>query len=135
MLVTGLALGLTLPAAAKVAFTGYGNMQMTAHQQARIFGDPPALAAFKLAGSQDVHTRGMNLESVGLFATTSITATAIQSTPAWLGTIARQKFSPASLHRSLHSVVTNCPAGGACGGGLKLAFSRCRGIIASRGTG
>ncbi len=64
--------GLRTPAVAKVVFTGYGNIQMTAHSQYKIFGDPAALSALGLPGIRDAHTRGFNIESLGLFATTNL---------------------------------------------------------------
>lgn len=56
---------------AKIFFTGYGNFQMSAQQSSKIYGDPAALATFKLTDSS-VKTRGFTMDSLGFFATTNI---------------------------------------------------------------
>ncbi|MBI3553345.1 MAG: hypothetical protein HY077_12695 [Elusimicrobia bacterium] len=57
---------------AKIQFTGYGDFQATAHTGARIYGSPPALATFKINDATSVHSRGFNVNNVGLFATTNL---------------------------------------------------------------
>ncbi len=56
---------------AKVTFTGYGDLQMTTHSRAKIYGDDAALAAFSLP-EQAVESRGFSIPNVGLFATTNL---------------------------------------------------------------
>src|SRR5579862_6120718 len=59
------------PAAAKVQFTGYGDFRLSAFAGTKLFGDAPALAAFNAAPT-DTRTRGFSIDSLGIFATTSL---------------------------------------------------------------
>lgn len=62
-------LAAALPAAAKVAFTGYGSFLFTADGNVRIYAPPALLGGFP-DGPQ--RTRGFSTESVGLFAATPV---------------------------------------------------------------
>lgn len=59
-------------AEAKVAFTGYGDIRVTASNDSNIGGSPAAIAGF---GIRDTTTRSRTarLENIGVFATTSLT--------------------------------------------------------------
>jgi hypothetical protein len=59
-------------ASAKVVFTGYGDFRLNAHTPLRVYGDAPALATLGLTDTTEHHTRGFNLQDVGLFATTTL---------------------------------------------------------------
>lgn len=66
----GLVFYLQTPAAAKVVFTGYGDLQLSA-AKAKLYGDAPALASFGLSDT-DIESRGFAINSIGLFATTNL---------------------------------------------------------------
>ena len=59
------------PAGAKVVFTGYGDFQITPQGVFRLDGPPPVLSKLGL-GPQVITTRGSTINSLGLFAPTSI---------------------------------------------------------------
>ncbi|MBI2384453.1 MAG: hypothetical protein HYV14_00410 [Elusimicrobia bacterium] len=58
-------------ARAKVIFTGYGDIQATTQSRFKIDGPPSVLNSFNL-GSGRLESRGMTIDAIGLFATTSI---------------------------------------------------------------
>ncbi|HEX4048379.1 MAG TPA: hypothetical protein VH309_11120 [Elusimicrobiota bacterium] len=69
----GAAMGalLAAPAAAKVVFTGYGDFQATPQASYRIDGPPSVLNEFGV-GPEVIESRGSTINSLGLFATTSL---------------------------------------------------------------
>lgn len=62
---------LAAPAAAKVAFTGYGDIQATPHSRFRIDGPGSVLSGFSL-GAGHLESRGAVVDALGLFAATNI---------------------------------------------------------------
>jgi hypothetical protein len=66
-----LAAGAVPPAAAKVVFTGYGDFRAVPQGSFRVDGPRSALANFGL-GPERVEARGFSVDSLGLFATTSL---------------------------------------------------------------
>lgn len=59
------------PARAKVVFTGYGDIQATAQSRYKIDGPASVLNSFKL-GAGHLEGRGVAIDALGLFATTSL---------------------------------------------------------------
>ena len=61
----------TAPAGAKVVFTGYGDFQVTPESDYRIDGPPPVLNSLGI-GPETLESHSSTINSLGLFATTSI---------------------------------------------------------------